>query len=321
MGSQFRRWVMWLLINKSWEFGQKGMVVTMKLSFERRRELTGYVFLSPWLISAAVLLVFPLVFSLVLSFANLKNMEFNLSTMTFAGIKHYQQAFMIDVNFLPKFWNSVSNTLINTPMILVISLIIAIMVSRKIRFRGFFRSVFFLPVLLGTGFVMEQILGQNVDQQAMEVARGILLPEQIQAYIGPDVTAFIIGFFNRITVVMWKSGVQIIIALAGIQGISPALYESARVDGATEWEMFWKITLPMMSPILLLNAVYTVIASMTENSEVVDYIIEKMMHANPVQYEYASAMGWIYFLFILVFVLLIFLVMRPFVKKVADNSR
>jgi len=288
------------------------------MTFSSRRRMTGYIFIFPWVIGALILLVLPLAFSLILSVSTMKNMDF--TKLSFVGLDNYKKAFMLDVEFLPKFLDAVSNTLINTPMILVVSLIIAIMISRKIRFRGFFRSVFFLPVLLGTGFVMQQILGQNVDQQAMEGARGILLPPELQAYIGPDITGYVFGFFNRITVVMWKSGVQVVIALAGIQMVSPALYESSRVDGATEWEMFWKITLPMMSPILLLNTVYTIIASLTENSPIVDYIIDKTFHTTPNQYEYASAMGWIYFIFILLLVLLVFLVMRPFVNRVTDNS-
>ena len=288
----------------------------MKMSFSRRKSLTGYIFVGPWLLVGLVLLVYPFVFSLMLSFSELNNMDF--SDMSFVGFENYKKAFVTDIDFLPYFWDTVSNTLINLPMIIITSLILAIMVSRNIKGQGFFRSMFFLPVLLGTGFVMNQLLGQGVDSSSMDVARGILMPDIVKEYLGPEVTEVIGEFFSRITMVLWKSGVQIIITLAGIQGIAVSLYEAARVDGATEWEMFWKITLPMISPVLLLSTVYTIVASTIEDSKVVNYIVNTAFNGQSVKFEYSAAMGWIYFIFILALVGLVFAVMKPFVNRVAE---
>ena len=289
----------------------------MRLTFEKRQRLTGYIFVLPWFAAALVFMVYPFVFSLILSFSRLTDMDF--SKLAFAGVENYKRAFVTDTEFLPKFYSAVIDMLVNTPMIVILSLLLAILVSRNLKGKGFFRAVFFLPVLLGTGYVMKTILDQNVDQNAMEVARGILLPEMVQNYLGPEVSELIVSFFGRITVIMWKSGVQIVIAMAGIQGISPALYEAARVDGATEWEMFWKITLPMITPVLLLNTVYTIVAAMIEESSVVEYIIYNAFESTPIRFEYSAAMGWIYFAFILALVLLVFLCMHPFVKRVTNN--
>lgn len=288
----------------------------MKLSYSRRKSLTGYLFVGPWLLVGIAMLIYPFVFSLILSFSELINTDF--SNMSFVGLANYKKAFLTDIKFLPYFWDTVSNTLIDLPMIIIISLLLAIMVSREIKGKGFFRSVFFLPVLLGTGYVMNQLLGQGVDDSSMSVARGILLPEIIRDYLGPSVTGAIGEFFSRITLVLWKSGVQIILMLAGIQGISPALYEAARVDGATEWEMFWKITLPMISPVLLLTTVYTIIASTVADSKVVNYIISTAFSGERVQFEYSAAMGWVYFIFILLLIGIVFAVMRPFVNRVSE---
>mgnify|MGYP000037810899 FL=1 len=85
--------------------------------------------------------------------------------------------------------------------------------------------------------------------------------------------------------------------------------------------MFWKITLPMMSPILLLNTVYTIVVSMTDSGGIVDYIVAKAFNSTPIQFEYSAALGWIYFAFILLLVLAVFLVFRPFVNRAADNKR
>ena len=286
------------------------------MSYQRRQSLTGYLFVGPWLVVGLAMLVYPFVFSLLLSFSKLENMDF--AKMIFVGFENYKKAFVTDVEFLPLFWDTVSNTLINLPMIIITSLLLAIMVSRDIKGQGFFRSMFFLPVLLGTGFVMNQLLGQGVDESSMDVARGILMPDIVKDYLGPEVTEVIGQFFSRITTVLWKSGVQIIITLAGIQGISISLYEAARVDGATEWEMFWKITLPMITPVLLLSTVYTIVASTIEDSKIVNYIVETAFKGTNVQFEYSAAMGWIYFIFILALVGIVFAIMKPFINRVSE---
>ncbi|MBQ7726691.1 MAG: sugar ABC transporter permease [Clostridia bacterium] len=289
----------------------------MKLSYAKRTSLSGYVFLSPWLLGAIFFLIFPFTFSLVLSFSGMD--ANNFSTMHLIGWENYKAAFVSDVEFLPLFYVVATDTLVNTPMIVIFALIAAIFVSRDIRGKGFFRAVFFLPVLLGAGFVMEQLRGQNVQAETMEMARGILMPEQLRSYLGPEISQYISAFFTRITDVMWNSGVQIIILLAGVQGITPALYEVARVDGASEWEMFWKITLPMMAPILLLTIVYTIVASFTKASGMMDYIISKAFGSSVPEFAFSAAMGWIYFVFVLLVLGVVFLLMRPSVRRVSDR--
>ena len=285
----------------------------LKMSYEKRKNMYGYIFLSPWLFASIFLLYIPLIFSLMLSFTKLLNVT--SYSMQFVGLDNFKKAFLEDVDFVPMFLTTIQDTFRNTPMILVFSLLIAIIISKKIKFQGFFRSVFFFPVLLGTGFIMQQLLGQKVDQSAIEVARGILLPPQIQSYIGADASKYITDFLNSITLVMWKSGVQIIIALAGIQKIPSSIYESAKVDSASEWEIFWKITLPLLTPVLLLNTIYTIINSFTDSENgMVKYIIKVAF--NDSDLNYAAAMGWVYFLFAFLLIGIVFLILKPFIKNV-----
>ena len=123
------------------------------------------------------------------------------------------------------------------------------------------------------------------------------MPQLIADLLGHSMTEFLQSVLDRITVVLWKSGVQIVLFLAGLQGISSSLYEAARVDGATEWEMFWKITLPMISPVILMNVVYTIVAFFTDGTNpIVDYIY-KQSFSNPQQFAHGAAMGWVYFAF------------------------
>ena len=280
------------------------------VNLRNKKAIEGWLFTLPWIIGFLIFFAFPLVVSINLSFGDITKPG-SLATR-FVGLVNFERAFVEDTSFVPMFLTVVKTTLIRTPMIILFSLIIAIMLNKKLFLKGFFRQIFFLPVLLGTGFVMQQLLGQQVDAQAMEVARGILLPDEILLYMGPKIAGYIGIFLDNITIVLWKSGVQIILFLAGLQGISKSLYESAKVDSATEWEMFWKITLPMISPVILLNMVYTVVDSFTDiTNPIVNYIYS--MGFKNSNFEYAAAMGWIYMGFILVLIGIIFLCMKRFI--------
>lgn len=285
------------------------------MKFKTRKELTGYVFLSPWLVGSIFFLFIPIILSMCFAFSRITNMS--KMQMTFVGWEHFKRAFLTDVDFLSSLGNILSKELIIMPLIVIFSLLLAILVNRDIKFKGFFRSVFFLPVLLGTGNVMNELLNQGVDSLAVQTVIEVLLPTEVQLYIGSGITNAVMVFLTSITTVLWRSGVQIILFLAGLQKIPNSLYESARVDSATEWEMFWKITLPMLSPIILLNIVYTIIASFAEKSPMMTYLYTMAFYNG--EFEYSAAMGWAYFAFVLVLIGAVFLIMRPFVRNVADN--
>ena len=232
--------------------------------------------------------------------------------MEWAGFENYMKAFVYDVTFIPMFLEVVRNMFVNTPLIVIFSLFIAILINKNIRFRWLFRVVFFFPVLLGTGYVMQELLGYQVDQQTMEVARGILLPQEMLQYFGPRISQIVQLFLDRLTIILWKSGVQILLFLAGLQGISSSLYEAARCDSATEWEMFWKITLPMISPVILLNIIYTIIDSFTDaENPIIDFIYNTAFVVT--QFEYAAAIGWIYFIFIFIILGIVFALMKRYI--------
>ena len=286
------------------------------VSFQRRGVLTCLLFVSPWLVGAAVFFLYPLFYSLRLSFGVIENPA--TQKVVFAGFENFRVAFMEDARFFPMLLSIAKDTLINTPLIVVFALFIATLLSKDIRGKGLFRSVFFLPVIVGTGFVMQQLLGVQMNADAVEVARGILLPEKVVRFLNPGVTQVILEFLSRVTLVLWKSGVQIIIFLAGLQAIPRSFYEAARVDAATEWECFWFISLPMMAPTLLLGAVYTIVAGFLDTSnEMLGYIHELGFQWS--QFEYASAVSWLYFLFVILVLAALFLLLNPATKRVREG--
>ena len=142
-----------------------------------------------------------------------------------------------------------------------------------------------------------------------------MFPEEVVIYLGPRVFTAISGFLDRITIVLWRLGVQVLLFLSGLQGISPFLYESAKVDGATEWEMFWKITLPMISPVIVLNIAYSMIDSFVDISNPVLKYINERAFTN-LQFDYAAALSWIYSILIFALLGVVFFISRYFVYDV-----
>ncbi len=264
-----------------------------QMSMTRRRSLESLIFLSPWIVGLCLFFISPIFSSIRLSFSDIVQMKGFV--MEWRGLQNYQHIFFYDINFVPMFVQTVTDTLLNMPICIVFSLVIAILLNRRMVGRGFFRAAFFIPVLLGSGYVMKQMLGMGAD--GATITTGIMVPQLIADLLGHSMTDFLQSVLDRITVVLWKSGVQIVLFLAGLQSISSSLYEAARVDGATEWEMFWKITLPMISPVILMNVVYTIVAFFTDSTNpIVDYIY-KQSFSNPQQFAHGAAMGWVYFAF------------------------
>lgn len=281
-----------------------------KLTLTTRNSLKGLVFVLPYIIGICAFFIYPICLSLKLSVAEeIKIVGMKVSGFTF---EHFVRAFMIDVDFLPTFGDSVTQTMTQFPLTIVLSLIIAILLNRDIKFRGLFRVIFFIPFLLGSGEVMKQLLNQGVDRAVLNVVDGRLIPYNVLAYFGATIMEAVDTIMGVLVTVLWGSGVQILLFLSGLQSISSSLYEAARIDGATEWEIFWKVTVPMISPMLLLNVVYTVVNSFTNmNNPLLEYI--NTYGFGNAEFSYSAALGWIYFAFVGLLVAIIFGLMAKYI--------
>lgn len=285
------------------------------MTINRRRGIEAFIFLLPWLIGLCLFFIYPIIVSVRLSFSEIT--KFKGFIMDWVGLSNYNYIFLYDTKFVPTFLQVMADTLLNTPISLVFSLLIAILINRPMKARGFFRTVFFIPVLLGSGYVMKQLLGMGADTAS--ITQGIMVPEQMLDLLGPTFSPVVQSVLDRITIVFWKSGVQIVLFLAGLQGISSSLYEAAKVDGATQWEMFWKITLPLISPVILLNFVYTMVAFFTDsNNALVDYIVTQIFKNQ--QFEYGAAMSWVYFVFSFTICMVVIAVLRKRTYNMGDRG-
>lgn len=265
-----------------------------------RDSFTALFYLAPFLIGICVFFMYPVLTSFLLSFGDL-DLEKMGFAIKFNGIQHYMDAFVKDIDFVPILLREIKSTLINAPLVVIFSLILAVMLSKIKYFRGYFRVVLLLPFVLGTGEVMNQLLSQGVDTQIISLTNSQIIPREWLLYIGSEFVTVLDTLFTSIIRILWQSSVQIILFMSAILSISPSLYESAKIDGANAYDTFWMITLPMVSPVLLLNTIYTIITFFTSRSNrMLTYISQLMLNFG--MHGKASASGWIYFVFVLVFI-------------------
>ena len=274
------------------------------VSLDRKKAKAGWFFVLPFVIGL-ILIYLPIVFE------SLKSTIFDPKG-GFYGFKSYAEAFTSDkaTDFGQTLVEGVSSIVLDIPMILLFSLFMAVLLNQKMAGRAAFRAIFFVPVILSTGIMDKVSALTNVDTMtnagAADDGSGQNATDQMvnavdlsRLFSGISVTEGMLGYvtdaINNIFNIVNRSGVQMLIFLAGLQSISPAIYESVQIDGASAWETFWKITFPMISPMILVNAVYTVIDAFTVDNAVMTYVNGLSDIATPIK----NAMMWIYFLLVI----------------------
>ena len=298
-------------------------------SLDKRKARNGWLFVLPFVIGLVVLYLPIILDSICFSFFEIipDPRGANGYRLEFKGLQFYSDAFMKDTNFSTTLLSGIQQLFVDTPMILIFSLFIAVILNQKMLGRAAFRAIFFIPVVLSTG-LMETInagdllagtmggegggisdgTGENTASQIVSAVDIERLFANVK--IGAGLVDYVAGAVNSIFDIVNRSGVQMLIFLAGLQSISPAIYEASSIEGATAWETFWKITFPMISPMILVNAIYTIIDSFTSQSNVVMSYISGIYENNE---SMATAMSWIYFIIIMAIIGLFTLIASSFI--------
>ncbi len=275
---------------------------------EKREARAGYFFIAPWLIGVLLFLLIPLGQSFYYMWFNIRISPVGY-LFKFVGTGNFSQIWLENPEFPQQLVTYIWQTLVEVPVIVVFALMIAMMLNGKIKCRALFRLIFFLPVIIVSGPVMNMLVSEGaatipaMNVQSIVSAFERVFPASVAASIGQ--------MFSNMIMILWYSGVQILIFLSALQKIDTALYEAAKIDGGSAWECFWKITLPTMKPMLLLNAVYTVIFLSGNEQNALINMIESAMFSGTVEkgYGYASAMAWMYSLVITLIAALFFLLL------------
>ncbi len=257
-----------------------------KLTLLQKRSLSAYFFILPWLVGFIIFYVRSLVQTVQFSFSELTIDAINGGyTLTPVGFENFLYAFRVHGTFKQVLTTSVMNMLVDVPLITFFSLFMAMLLNKKFPGRGLVRAIFFLPVILNAGAITDAMdlsaamMQGGISTQSAEVAAtaGSTLAFDIEYLINIFVSFglpaslldYIIAAVARINDIIAASGVQIIIFIAALQSIPGSMYEVAKIEGATGYETFWKVTFPMVMPHIITNVVYTIVDSFTE-SEVVE---------------------------------------------------
>ena len=303
-----------------------------RLSMTQKENLKGYIFTAPWVIGFCLFFLYPLISSIQLAFSRVTNVQ--KFTLVFYGLENFRKAFVEDVEFIPALLTSLGDSIIKTPIVVVFSLFIAILLNQKLKLRGIYRALFLLPVIIGTGIVLQTLQGNSAtlafspQSPSMETTTNIVdtsidigeidLSERMTMILGPNIAGGVEVVLDQISDSLWMSGIQIILFLGALQSIPDTYYEAAMCDGATAWEKFWKITLPMIMPNMLIVVVYTMISYFTSSENVVmTYVTDSSFKS--LELAYGSAMGWIYFLLIGILLAAVFALFRRLTFYAGDK--
>ena len=239
------------------------------------------------------------------------------------GWENYKRALTVDADYIKYLLESLKETATNTPLIVIVSFVVAMLLKREFPGRTVYRVIFFLPVILTSGVMSEirtdELIASAIDPMAAsEGMTGMLSGSQqvisdllLSANLSPQLTNYILYAQQNIATVLSLSGIQVLIFLAALQSISPSLYEASAIEGATAWENFWKITLPMVSPQLLVIVLYTVIERFVNISgDTMHYIYTTGFQS--LKFGYSSAMAWIYFVMVSFVVAALYFILKRF---------
>jgi len=280
----------------------------MRRGYRRREALVGLSFVWIWIAGFLIFTCYPLVRTLMFSFSDVRVTAEGIKT-AYIGWENYRKALFLDVEFGDTVAGYFAETLVIVPIIVVFAFIVALLLNVKLPGRGVFRTIYFLPVVITSGPVIKQLMDQGAAtlpgiQDMLAAGR---LYETMPEFAA-DLITFLLGSFITI---LWFSGVQILIFLAGLQKLDPAIYEAASIDGASRWESFWKLTLPSMNAMIVVNIVYTVIMQSVFALNPVIGLIQDAMYDPRHGLGYAAALAWIYFLVMLAIMGILLLAARP----------
>jgi oligogalacturonide transport system permease protein len=284
----------------------------IEMKHSTREALYGYGFVFLWILGFGLFTAIPLVQTFLYSL--------NKVTVKATGIEqafilwdNYKRALFADTIFVELLVEYVIETLVSVPIIIIFSLIIALFLNLKFKFKGVFRTIFFLPVVITSGPVIQELTAQGATsvpglQNLAGVANFVAeLPRYLRGPVEYLLSSFIL--------ILWFSGVQILIYLSSLQKIDGSIYEAAAIDGASAWEAFWKITLPSLSTTTVIIAIYSIITlSHFSENKVIRYIYGQTYTVDG-GFGYASAMSFLYFSILVLLLLVIFLALNFQSKK------
>lgn len=283
-----------------------------EMKHRTREAVYGYAFVMIWVIGFIIFTVLPLLQTLYYS-VNQVTVSATGINLEYVKWQNYTRALFTDPTFVQLLIEYAIETLVSIPIILIFSMIIALFLNLKFKFKGVFRTIFFLPVVITSGPVIQELVAQGATTVPGIAITGTVtefiaeLPRYLRNPVEYLLTSFIL--------ILWFSGVQILIYLSSLQKIDQSIYEAAAIDGASAWESFWKITLPSLSTTTIIVAIYTIISlSHFSENKVIKYIYSQT-YAVQGGIGYSSAMSFLYFFVLVLLLAIVYLLLNSRARK------
>ena len=293
-----------------------------------REKYMGWFFVAPFLLGIVFIFSKVLVLSIRFSLGDMTPTAAGY-TLEWNSFANYYEMLFVNADVLKTLVASVLETFTQIPLILIFSLFAATLLNQKFRGRAIFRAIFFVPVVLSTG-VIQQLQYNDTLLNSLSSTGGfnngvsadttgaLLNALDVEKFVSniqfsPQIVNYAVSAANNIYDVVIKSGVQILLFLAALQAISPSIYESANIEGASGWEIFWKITLPMLAPMILANTVFTLVDSFTSPTNSLMKLINTLSFEQS-RYGLGAAVSWSYCVIVAAFLLLVYLIFSRFVQ-------
>lgn len=274
----------------------------------QKKNMVGLLYVLPFIIGFFTMILIPMIQSIIYSFNDL---QFSGKvSFDFVGLDNYKRLFTVDTEFRELFLDSLTDMIVNVPIILIFSMLVAVFLNGNFHGQSVFQIIFFIPVILYSGFLPELFSSDRVRDtiiNASSMVDGSSTMFNIDAMSNlltqMNMNAKFIDYIMHAIVdlmdVISSSGIQILVFLIALKAIPKSLFEAANVEGATAWESFWKITFPMILPNLIVNIVYTIIDAFTNNNNPILKSIESY-NFTKFQFGYAASLSWVYFAIIIV---------------------
>lgn len=264
-------------------------------SFAQRNEKWGFILLAPWLVGVVLFLLYPLVQVVIYSFNDLK-LDLEGIQLTFVGIENYRYLIKEHATFYQELISTFASIIPDAIIIVFFALFAAIILNGKYVGRTVARIIFFLPIIMATDLISVSLAtaGAGVETSTGDSTSNMMFLASflIQNTSFPkEIIEPVLGVVGSVFDTIKLSGVQTLIFLGGLQGINPSLYEVSKIEGATGYETFCKVTIPMISPMILICAIYTVTDALTR-ADIIDTI--HTTGFNYAKYGQSSAMSVIY---------------------------
>lgn len=297
------------------------------LSLSKKRDLKGLLFVLPFVLGMLLFFVKPIIQTFAFAFGNVSmSIENNGYVYEYQGLENFRHILFNDLQFIDQLTASFQST-IYIPFIVMVSFLIAVLLKDSFKGRGIYRVIFFLPVVISSGIlpsidaedVMQGLLGSGiqVNIDSKNLATNLINVEFLQDMLmsldmGTSFISYVMNAVKNIINIINNSGIQILIFLAALQTVSPSIYEAAKVEGATGWETFWKITIPMISPHILVVTIYTIIDSFVNvNNDMMTFL--KNLSFKKFEFGLSAAATLIYLFFVAFVVGIFYFILSRFI--------